>query len=846
MTAARWAALIERHHRAILIGSLLLGALAALSLTRLRLDVDVLSMLPRGTPAFDDFKTFIAEFGQLDELVILVDGPAADRVRFADALSERLAALPEMARVQGRLDPQAVADALLGPYLPNYLPLDAFPQVEQRLTPDGIARQVQVDKAMLAAPFDVSLPRMVAADPLGLRPIAARGLAAASPDAAALDGGYITSQDGGALLLLARPNGSPFDIELSRRVVAETRAAIAATQAELGGAPLRVELTGGYVFALEDATTMRDDIVRFSLLAFVGVLLVFWLGYGNLRALPFLIWPLLLSSLFAFALSLLLFDELNAISLSFAAILYGLAIDSGIHFYSRYLQELGQQLHTETRRHGEEQEQSSNSVLRASAPPCDDSPAIDAVARTLASLGPANVASSGTTAAAFLVIALSALGAVHQLGVLTALGMFVTSAEFFILYPALAFWLLRAPRGGRRDLRTPRLAAWATAARRRSGAVRLTVLVLTAGAALAATRLYLDPSLNRLRPADSPALRVQEELSQRFTRSATGALLVRGADADTALAAGERVAARLREWRREGAVERVQSVDALLPSGVVQRDRLALWNQLPREAAAQTLRDELRKQGFALPPFEPALERLAAPQTAIVRRGDPALDPIAPLIDRHLRLRADGAGAAIYVEPKAEGGWPALADRVHRELPEAAVAARALLEDTLHGVLQRELLLFVGLSTLANLLLLLAVLRDGATAIAVLIPDLAVIVVLFGLMGVAGVPVDPINLVVTPLVLGIGVDNCVYVATLTRQFGSVGAALRVAGRAIAVTSSTTIIGFGVLGFSTYPPLATMGRLVALGLTISLVATILLLPALLPKKTEPRMNTDEHR
>ncbi|MDX2171154.1 MAG: MMPL family transporter, partial [Deltaproteobacteria bacterium] len=340
MTAARWAALLERHHRAILVGSLLVGALAALSLTRLRLDVDVLSMLPRGTAAFDDFKTFIADFGQLDELVILVDGPAAERIAFADALSERLSALPDMARVQGRLDAQAVADGLLGPYLPNYLPLDAFPQIEQRLTRVGIAQQVTVDKAMLAAPFDTSLPRLVAADPLGLRLFAARALAAASPDAAALDGGYITAHDGGALLLLARPSGSPFDIELSRRVVAATRDAIAATQAERGGTPLRVELTGGYVFALEDATTMRDDIIRFSLLAFVGVLLVFWLGYGNLRALPFLAWPLVLSTLLAFALSLLLFDELNALSLSFAAILYGLAIDSGIHFYSRYLQEL--------------------------------------------------------------------------------------------------------------------------------------------------------------------------------------------------------------------------------------------------------------------------------------------------------------------------------------------------------------------------------------------------------------------------------------------------------------------------------------------------------------------------
>ncbi|MDX2166014.1 MAG: MMPL family transporter, partial [Deltaproteobacteria bacterium] len=546
----------------------------------------------------------------------------------------------------------------------------------------------------------------------------------------------------------------------------------------------------------------------------------------------------------------LLFDELNALSLSFAAILYGLAIDSGIHFYSRYLQELlprsalppfekggpggiSQTIAAHERRVGKIGQQIPP------GPPLSKggsaNAGIDAVARTLASLGPANLASSGTTAAAFLVIACSSLGAVRQLGVLTALGMLVTIAEFFVLYPALAYWMLRAPRGGRRDLTTPRLAAWATAAQRRRGVVRLATLALLAVAALATTRVQLDPSLNRLRPADSPALRVQEELNSRFARATAGAVLVRGADADTALAAAEGVAARLREWKSRGSIARVQSVDALLPSPAVQRERLALWNALPRAAAVPILRDELHEQGFALPPFEPTLQRLAAPQTAIVRRGDPVLAPIAPVIDRHLRVRDDGAVVAVYVEPADAAGWPALAERVRSALPDASVAARALLEDVLRGVLQRELLLFIGLSTFANLVLLLLVMRNRATAIAVLIPDLVVVVVLFGLMGLGGVPVDPINLIVTPLVLGIGVDNCVYVATLTRQLGSVGGALRVAGRAIAVTSSTTIIGFGVLGFSTYPPLATMGRLVALGLTISLVATILLLPALLPKE-----------
>jgi len=277
----------------------------------------------------------------------------------------------------------------------------------------------------------------------------------------------------------------------------------------------------------------------------------------------------------------------------------------------------------------------------------------------------------------------------------------------------------------------------------------------------------------------------------------------------------------------------------------MQRERLARWNALPRDAAARQLDAAARAQGFALAPLAPALQRLAAPHTAIVSQGDAALAPLEALIDRHLTLRPDGALVAAYLEPAPGTDWPQLAARVHAELPGVAVAARALLEDTLRGVLRRELLLFAGLAGLANLALLWLVLRDLRTAVAVLTPVLVAVAVVFGAMGAIGVPIDPINLVVTPLILGIGVDNCVYVAAAARQRGGIAPALRSAGRAIVVTSLTTIAGFGFLAFSAYPPLATMGRLVAFGLTLSLLATIVLLPALLPSPREG-ISTDEHR
>lgn len=804
MTARRWAALIERHHRAILAGSLGLCVLAALSLTRLRLDLDVLGMLPRGEPAFDDFKTFVADFGELDELFILVDGPRPAREQVAAALTAALARLDDIRSVQGRIDTAAASEGLLGPFLFNYLPVHDYTEVHAQLTPAGIAAQIAADKALLAAPFDVSLARAVAADPLGLRRIAAVHLATAAGDALPdLDDGYLTARDGNALLLIARPAGSPFDAAFTARLLDQVEAAVAAARGDL---PVRVALTGSYLFAREDAATMKADIQRYVVLALLGVLAVFWLGYGNLGVLPFVAYPLAVSTLLAFALSLLVYDQLNALSLSFAAILYGLSIDSGIHFYGRLLDA--------HRRHG------------------DDPRA--AVAETLASLGWANVASSSTTAAAFLVIALSCLTAVQQLGILTAAGMAITTAQFFVLYPALGILWLRRGAAAPRSLATPRLGAWGAAAQRHARPVRGAALALAVLCALVATRVPLDPSLQRLRPADSPALRVQEEIAARFARpDRGGAVLVGGATTEAALVAGERVAARLRAWHEAGLLAGVQSIDALLPSAATQRERLAEYNALPRAAALRTLDAALRAQGFRPERFAAFTTAFAAPRDEVVTLDTPALAPFAAVIERHVRQRPGHTMVAVYAEPVAGIGWDAMAARLRAALPDlkVAVAARALLEDTLRGVLRRELLGFVGLAVVANLLLLVLVLHSLRDGVAVLAPVLLVVAAVFAAMWAMGMAVDPINLVVTPLLLGIGVDNGVYVVSATRELGDVGAALRACGRAICLTSCTTTAGFGFLAFSTYPPLASLGVLMALGLLLTLAATIVVLPAL---------------
>lgn len=804
---ASWVAFIERRHRALLVGSLVLMLASALSLLALRFDFDVLSMLPTGAPAFDNFKSFVADFGELDELVVLVDGPnPASLTAFADAFTERLRGLDSVTTVQGKIDVEQIQHGLLGQDLYNYVPVEVYDALAEQLTPAGIDAQVAVDRAILQAPFDFSAVQMVRQDPLGFTRAAAQALGGAfDTTTLSLRGGYPSTSDGTALLILVRPTHSAFDLPFTTEFMAAVRQVEAAARAVTAdAAAVRVGYTGSYAFALEDAATLKWDVGRYTLLALVGVLAVFYAGYRNLRILPFVTYPLLLSTLVTFAASLVCYSQLNAVSISFAAILYGLSIDSGIYYYTRLAQEL--------REHD----------LRT------------AVQRTLAGLGGANVVASTTTAAAFFVIGFSRLAGISQLGFLTAIGMLVSVAEFFLLYPALSFWMPRISLVEAR-LETPRLGRLAAACASHARVVVSAVAVAGVGLVWLASGVRFDVDLTHLRPAQTAASHVQDEIAAHFGANAdAGAVLVRGADLESVLQVSEAVTVQLATYRAQSLVASARSVTALLPSARTQRERLARFNALPRAQIRDTLRAALIQHGFVPEQFAAFFESFAAARASIVQLDDAALAPFKPVIARHVRQRGGEVTVATYVEPARGVDLATIDARLHRDLPrlDFVVTGRVLLQDELGRLLHRELIGFGIASFALNLLLVLLNFPRLGTAVALLIPEALVIAACLALMRVSGVGIDPVNLIVVPLILGIGVDNCVYVAARHASGEPLGDAVRYGGKALTIASLTIMAGFGFLGLSHYPALAGMGTFAAASLLLCSIASVTLLPALL--------------
>jgi len=109
-----------------------------------------------------------------------------------------------------------------------------------------------------------------------------------------------------------------------------------------------------------------------------------------------------------------------------------------------------------------------------------------------------------------------------------------------------------------------------------------------------------------------------------------------------------------------------------------------------------------------------------------------------------------------------------------------------------------------------------------------------------GLLRLLDIPLNPLNVMALPIVLGIAVDNGVYlVHRFLDERGDLLRSLAGTGRSILMTSSTTLAGFGSLLLTSHRGLASFAAALTLGVASALVISLVVLPELL-RLMKPRL------
>ncbi|MGA9450915.1 MAG: MMPL family transporter, partial [Verrucomicrobiia bacterium] len=102
---------------------------------------------------------------------------------------------------------------------------------------------------------------------------------------------------------------------------------------------------------------------------------------------------------------------------------------------------------------------------------------------------------------------------------------------------------------------------------------------------------------------------------------------------------------------------------------------------------------------------------------------------------------------------------------------------------------------------------------------------------LMAIMAISGWTWNLMNLMALPLMLGTGVDYTLFIQlALRRHGGDLGAVRRSVGRALMLCGGTAVAGFGSLGFSSNPGMASLGKVCAVGIGANMLISVFLLPA----------------
>ncbi len=676
------------------------------------------------------------------------------------------------------------------------------------------------------------------------------------------------SDDRTRLLMTAQPRyPSQRGVEYSELVTEKVRAAI--DRADPDALGVRGGVAGAYPFNAETNAVVNGDMLRTTIISSVGVFVIFLIAFGSFFYSAVAVVPLLISVVLTMCWAKFAVGGFNLVTTFLPALVLGLGIDYAIHIIARYSEERGNG-------------KSLNRALYAA----------------ILSKGEASFYAAVTTALVFLGLMTGHSRALFEMGVITSVGVLLAFLSTLLLLPALitlSHFLVRRRHKENISTYSTRLTGLFRHVTGRGRAIFVIVLVLTFFVTFQAARtsfVFTDYDL-------VPSVESDEVLDEILE---TIAVLPVGIGQFYTFFASteEELRGIVENLPGHPLVESVDSAAALLPVDLTAQQQVL--NSLDLEAyVAQlgALAQSLEERSAALAEIRTLLAQFGLLQYAASLGGQ--VDVALTSSDILLQLRAiqrevsrldvgrtteaiEGLQAALvdldanladlrdlppvetllrnillaypegirtqYLTP--EGDF-ILRVRVSHDiydgdnLEEFNQFADSLADDyfgmpmviqKLEGYMKRDFYVSTLIAAALIVLLLRVSLRGWVRALVAGAPLVLGYIWMLGGMRLLSMDFNFLSITISPLLIGIGVDNGIHILHRTieercqKPEGAIERGVGTTAVAVIVTSLTTMLVFGSLMMARTPGLRMLGASALLGIGFALLFSLLFLPAAL--------------
>jgi len=817
--------LLRRPGRVLVVSGVIVLLFAAAA-TRLRLDPDVLNLIPRGNREVNEFRDLLKETGTLDFHVIVVEFPkgAEPETYFPllDSIGEQLRKSDKVDSVTWRLPNVIdVVDKVI-PWSMLLLTPEQLDVVAQKFSDEGIRASVERNRALLQTPQSSVAKQLVRVDPFNLLPVYLEKFQRAGAGLKVdFSTGYYVSADHAAAIIIARPKLAAQNLPFSRTVMQETRGITAKALADFraanpNAAAPTIGFTGGYAIAATDEKIIQRDMMINSITSMLGVLLLYLYAYRRPSAMVYAAAPMTAAIVITFGLGALTYGTLSAASTGFAALLAGLGLDFMTVLYERYVDE---------RNRGAEVEDAVRTLMR----------------HTL----PGVVVGALTTAATFYAFLATEFRGMTELGFLTGSGIMIFLLAVIFVFPPVLI-IIERRRGTKRKLRVHAFGSGrvvrASIKRPMPVIIAWAVIVLVTG--FLSKDVTFNDSLQGLRATGNDAVRMQEAVTHRFGQSFDAMMYgVRAKTGSEAIALTEKAIPDLERAAQKGVIGSFQSITTFLPPedrqrAVIERLQRGEGGEFAFARIEKTFRQALVDNGFRDTAYDNVLplfgEALAQREPLTVEKLG-ALG-LADTTQRFLKQTPKGWMSIVYVYP-ATGKWPRfLPDELQqfrKDHPEGVLTGVNLVSQTLRTITRTDATRASLLGLVLVFALIWAGFRSFLRACFVFVPFIAGLTCMLGFMATFKLEFNFMNVFVGLMLVGTATDYAVY---MLQRYDEAPDDFPVnaqeTGRAVVLAALMSVVGFASFALSHYPGVRSIGLASVVGIALSCLASITLLPALL--------------
>lgn len=628
------------------------------------------------------------------------------------------------------------------------------------------------------------------------------------------DGVWMNAGQTRALLLLqTKAQGSNLDAQETAH--AAVRKSFAQAQAATGAQADRAVLkfSGPGVFAVNARATIKSEAARLSAMGTVMVLGLLWLIYRSVTTLLLGVIPVLTGAIAGVASVGLGFSSVHGMTLGFGITLIGEAVDYAIYLFVQY---------TPTSRVGE----------------AKDAPTSHAFA---SSFWPTIRLGVITSIVGFSTLLFSGFTGLAQLGLFSIVGIVVAAVTTRFLLPAVLpddFSVRQPKKLG------PFLALAANNLGRLKPVAAIAVAVALTLLALRWDNLW-SAELGGLSPVPAAAQQLEAELRADMGAPDAGLLVVvRTSSSEKALQLSEQVVARLQPLVSRGELGGIQAPSNFLPS---QRTQAARQASLPDEVQLRQ-RVTAALEGLPLRPekltdfFADVARARAGPLlTRTDLQGSSMGLGLDALLNQGTRSPDQWTALIALQSPTREGIVQTLNPGVVNEaladlkssdkdgvfLIELGNEARNVYKAYLHEAIVLTAVGFVAIAAV-----LLVTLRSWRRVVRIILPLLASTAIVAAALATLKGSLTLLNLVGLLLVIAIGSNYALFFDQRSRisAFTPANSDQNMLC-SLFFANISTVLGFGLLAFSSVPVMSAIGLTVGSGTFLALVmSAIFALPS----------------